>query len=50
MNYALLVSDLQGVYHVQHELQTPVTLPKPNIAVSAFKRMITRLVKLLQHH
>ena len=50
MNYSFLVSDLQSVYHVQHELQAPIPLLKPTIAVSAVKRMITRLVDCLQHH
>jgi hypothetical protein len=49
MNYALLVSNLQGVCHVKHVFQAPITLVKPTLATSSFKRMVTRLAGRLQH-
>jgi len=50
MNYAILVSDLQGVYHAQYALQAPSAPVKTHFFADAFKWMSSRLPKQRHHN
>jgi len=45
MNFALLLSNLPGIYQVQHTLQVPTA-----VAPSIIKRMLSHLLIRLQHN